>query len=596
MSSAAVQICSTPSCEHPAAFKTRTQPAWCVEHIDQLFRDAGVEPIASFVDRQTFRRTQCRECGCIADYRFAYVLDQSANDEKICRACHWTWWAIGSLVRITAETGRIQAEDTEVLARISAAHGYNYLGPMHTPSYDGFPHRVECTRCGRIDVKRNGDIQWGCSCQSGGGSQTVQRPKLPGGKRATTDAQRAQKLVFKDSDSPAVTWWDHEQNSSEAWQTYLPRARKMVAWKCPSCTASFQARISDMYRWPSCPDCAEKRHAEVERHYAFLQSRTVAEIPDLLAAWDDWEDPAQVRANTGRLYKFRCPKGHRPKATPSSFLSGCSVCAVQATRRRNALAPAEVKLSRHHPELIAQFHPTKNGTWTLDRVPPTSTRTFWWRDPGCGHEWKATPAARVKFERWRCPECRTILDSLAFQFPELAGEWDPGNPLTPWQLRPLSAKGAQIAWICSQNPDHHWVASTTSRVKGSGCPQCRTSGKSRIELGYFAAAQELFGQAESGTPIAVLGGRRKRWLVDVTTQIHGHKVAIEYDGAYWHADKIQVDTEKSLDLLAAGWFVVRLREAPLPGLGLEAAGFYELLMHSASDPAEVLAQVAEMLS
>lgn len=54
------------------------------------------------------------------------------------------------------------------------------------------------------------------------------------------------------------------------------------------------------------------------------------------------------------------------------------------------------------------------------------------------------------------------------------------------------------------------------------------------------------------------------WLVDITTELpDSRRLALEYDGAFWHADKSELDTEKSLDLLAAGYLVARLREHPL---------------------------------
>jgi len=55
---------------------------------------------------------------------------------------------------------------------------------------------------------------------------------------------------------------------------------------------------------------------------------------------------------------------------------------------------------------------------------------------------------------------------------------------------------------------------------------------------------------------------------------------VEYDGGYWHADKAEVDLAKSLDLLAAGALVVRLREAPLPSLGLLDPHYLELTVYS----------------
>ena len=60
------------------------------------------------------------------------------------------------------------------------------------------------------------------------------------------------------------------------------------------------------------------------------------------------------------------------------------------------------------------------------------------------------------------------------------------------------------------------------------------------------------------------------WRVDNTVDLPlGQTLVIDYDGSYWHADKGAIDTAKSLDLLAAGCKVVRLRESPLPHLTLE---------------------------
>ncbi|WP_442306160.1 hypothetical protein [Streptomyces sp. 2RAF24] len=41
-------------------------------------------------------------------------------------------------------------------------------------------------------------------------------------------------------------------------------------------------------------------------------------------------------------------------------------------------------------------------------------------------------------------------------------------------------------------------------------------------------------------------------------------LAIEYDGAYWHADRHEVDVEKSQDLLAAGYIVAACVNTPWP--------------------------------
>ena len=67
-----------------------------------------------------------------------------------------------------------------------------------------------------------------------------------------------------------------------------------------------------------------------------------------------------------------------------------------------------------------------------------------------------------------------------------------------------------------------------------------------------------------------------------------------YEG--WHhphvADTSRLDTAKSEDLLRAGWLVARLRERPLPTLGLTHPGYAEFQVHSTThDPDGVLQRV-----
>ncbi|MGW1659335.1 DUF559 domain-containing protein [Streptomyces atratus] len=43
-------------------------------------------------------------------------------------------------------------------------------------------------------------------------------------------------------------------------------------------------------------------------------------------------------------------------------------------------------------------------------------------------------------------------------------------------------------------------------------------------------------------------------------------MVVEYDGAYWHKDRLQKDRDKTADLSAAGYVVIRVREDPLPAV------------------------------
>ena len=76
-------------------------------------------------------------------------------------------------------------------------------------------------------------------------------------------------------------------------------------------------------------------------------------------------------------------------------------------------------------------------------------------------------------------------------------------------------------------------------------------------------------------------------------------VLIEYDGSYWHSPlaKQLIDERKSLDLLAAGHAVVRLREDGLPTLGIEHPCYREILVYStAPQPRQVMEDIQDWVT
>ncbi|CAM3592533.1 hypothetical protein [Dermacoccus barathri] len=176
------QQCNQAGCEAIAAFRTRTRPTWCVDHIDAKLTDAGLRPLEEFTHPESYRLTECLSCGCQAHYRLEYVLTKTAEGEPTCRACYWAEWS--------RETARLQDEalqragltpaevelfyaahgdprirrthDAEGFVREAAAKHRDGLGdaPVDT---DRFVQRVRCRHCGKIEVIRSNDL-YHCTC------------------------------------------------------------------------------------------------------------------------------------------------------------------------------------------------------------------------------------------------------------------------------------------------------------------------------------------------------------------------------------------------------------------------------------------------
>lgn len=600
-------VCSTPGCTNRASFRTRSRPAWCDDCITEILRKGGLEPVEPFPGKPSdYRLCRCVDCGIEAHYRLEYTVGKNEVGENSCRACYWRHWAqdgraathrgferkMLELLRVLTPD-QISAElplpqvyeflesgwwpEEKIVARLDSL-GFDLVSTVLDVTGRDDPVVTRCRRCGKVSAERMSDVTFGCTCSRNTKASNTRRPG---------------KTMFADSEAPALQWWDHDRNDETLLHTASVRATRTAHWVCPECGLGFEEQVYLMASHPSCPECSTRRQAD--RHARLERWRTtpVSAVPELVAVWDDDADPSQAMVHaTYPLRRLRCPNGHHPRLTPLRYLeSGCPSCRANITRS----AIDRPTLAKARPEIAAQWHPTRNGNLDPGMIGPDSTRVVWWRSDCCGHEWREQVRDRDKYRRLRCPHCESILDSLAWQDPGLAAEWSPNNPLSPWHVRPHATTRFLPEWVCSVNPEHVWRSPLASRSAGSGCPECREAGKSRVELDHFAAAERAFGAARSGVVLQHQNFHtRTAWIVDMTAQVDDTTVVIEYDGAYWHRPeaKIMVDQRKTADLLRAGYTVVRLREDDLPSLEIDNPAYIEMRVYSTNpQPKRTMARI-----
>ena len=239
-------------------------------------------------------------------------------------------------------------------------------------------------------------------------------------------------------------WWRCEKNHE--WQTSV-YVRTSKGAGCPYC--------SGIRPWPGENDL-ETMH------------------PELAAQWDAVKNgdltPREVTFGSGRIVWWRCRRGHSWQASVKSrfYGNGCPVCKNRQVKAR------ENDLASTHPELAAQWHPTKNGALRPERFVAGSRQKVWWRCEK-GHEWNAQISSRAS-RGTGCPYCsgKAVLageNDLQSLFPELTAQWHPqkNSPLTPNQVTPFSNR--RVWWRCEKG--HEWQAIVASRSSdGNGCPYC----------------------------------------------------------------------------------------------------------------------------
>lgn len=144
------------------------------------------------------------------------------------------------------------------------------------------------------------------------------------------------------------------------------------------------------------------------------------------------------------------------------------MCAGKAVSVTNSLASL-------FPAVAAEWHPTKNGDLTPERVVAGTTRMLWWRcDGGPDHEWQARAVDRTT-KGSGCPMCAgqavSVTNSLGMLYPAIAAEWHPtrNGDLTPGRVTVGSSRS--VWWRCAKWPDHECArASLIEPLYGRGAP------------------------------------------------------------------------------------------------------------------------------
>lgn len=325
--------------------------------------------------------------------------------------------------------------------------------------------------------------------------------------------------------------------------------------------------------------------------------------------------PDQITYSSNKKVWWKCLlSGHEWEATVGNRYrgSGCPGCSGRRLSGENNLA---VKC----PHLIAQWHPTKNGSLSPWDVAPRGKTKVWWQCEN-GHEWRATAGNR--YMGTGCPHCDgrrvTPENNLAIKYPLLVLQWhyEKNCNLSPDQVMPGSSR--KVWWKCESG--HEWRASIQARVRGQKCPFCigkRASLENNFAVKCPHLLSEWHYEKNQLSPHDVTYGSKKVvwwkckfehvWKAAIYTRAAGHgcpkcnfrssrlevriycelkyifrdtlwqakiqkrevdvfipshSVAIEVDGWYWHrtSDRLDADNQKSMLLKSNGIKLIRVMD------------------------------------
>ncbi len=283
--------------------------------------------------------------------------------------------------------------------------------------------------------------------------------------------------------------WHPTKNDGLLPHQVVAGSNRKIWWKCPkgpdhewSASPNSRTRGGN-----GCPHCRGIR-VSVTNSLASLR-------PDLAAQWHPTKNPDlspdQVVAGSHLKVWWKCAKG-LDHEWPAQILSrtsggvGCPYCAGQRVSTTNSLAS-------QRPDLIKEWHPSKNGEHRPTEFVAGSQKRVWWicsKDPS--HEWRTSVANRAKLNSG-CPYCTRRLatdqTSLSHCRPDIAAEWHPSKngALSPTSV--VVGSNRPVWWQCSRNLSHVWQTRIDHRTReDSGCPVCSGRGWLTTAIRGFVAS------------------------------------------------------------------------------------------------------------
>ncbi len=286
------------------------------------------------------------------------------------------------------------------------------------------------------------------------------------------------------------------------------------------------------------------------------EKKYVIDNAELMAEWD-WERntdvaPSQLTLGSNKKVWWKCNKGHEWQASISHRNNGrrCPYCTGKKVLK------GYNDLQTVNPTLAKEWNYEKNNGLTPVDVMSSSGKKVWWK---CnkGHEWQASIDHRNRGTS--CPYCsgNNVLkgyNDLKTVNPTLAKEWnwEKNDKLKPENFTENSHK--KVWWKC--NKGHEWQAPISNRNKGVGCPICNSERNTSFPEYAIVYYLKKYG-------LDVIHSYRENGY-ELDVYIPSKKIAIEYDGYFWHKNKTKKDLEKNQKCEKDGIKLYRIREGLLP--------------------------------
>lgn len=354
-------------------------------------------------------------------------------------------------------------------------------------------------------------------------------------QKVKTHAQRSSFAILRPEE--AKEW--HPYRNGELTPTDVSvKSNKKVWWLCDYCGYEWQTTVSHRSAGQGCPSCSKAQTSFAEQAVFYYISQV---FPDAINRYQNtyefdiyipsasiaveydgyfYHDGAKklkrdntkdrfCKENGITLFRFRsarlentesavritCDEKNLEEGVQEFFnLVGTQdVPAIDIGRdtikiqQQFRQIQIENSIANKSPELLKEWHPTKNGSLQPDAVAFSSNTKYWWQCSTCGYEWQDTPNHR-NGRGSGCPLCAgkvvvAGINDLATLYPDIAEEWnyEKNGDQTPQTIAGKSNK--KVWWKCKKH-GHEWQAVISERNREGHRTSCPYCGNKKVLTGF----------------------------------------------------------------------------------------------------------------
>ena len=369
--------------------------------------------------------------------------------------------------------------------------------------------------------------------------------------------------------------WDYEKNNANNINVNTITCGSNIEawWRCNKYNHSYKMKINKRvsYGYDCCPYCSGRR---VLRGFNDLNSK----YPKLVNSEWDYEKnnaiglkPYEVTSHSSVKAWWHCNtcEGHYEMRIidKTSGRQGCPYCAGKK------VLTGFNDLQSRYPELIhSEWNYEKNSILHINpnMLTCNSSVEACWKCSKCHGEYEMPIYKRTGRNSQGCPFCagkkilRGFNDLLTCYQDLVNSEWDyEKNNLIGLKPDAITAGSDKKAWWKCEQYGHSWYSSIGNRtILGRGCPKCaHRISKQEDEVAEFIENhlcihyannhytmfrslkfKRIYEMKKINPNVVLTDDLQSHLLKEIDIYIPELGLAVEYDGDYWHNDKIMMET------------------------------------------------------